>query len=69
MAGGHTVPIDKIVHRYVRSMGNLPATVRVADRVYVLQRGAIVHAGPANTDVLGEDLLRHYLGGGAPTPV
>jgi predicted ABC-type ATPase len=35
MEGGHTVPIEKIVSRYVRSMGNLGATIRLAHRVYV----------------------------------
>lgn len=33
--GGHTVPIEKIVSRYGRSMANLSAVTRVADRVYV----------------------------------
>jgi predicted ABC-type ATPase len=35
MEGGHTVPIEKIVARYVRSMANLSAAIRLADRVYV----------------------------------
>jgi predicted ABC-type ATPase len=35
MAGGHTVPIDKIVSRYGRSMANLSAAIGIADRVYV----------------------------------
>lgn len=35
MAGGHTVPIEKIVSRYVRSMANLSAAIRLSDRVYV----------------------------------
>lgn len=35
MAGGHTVPIEKIVGRYVRSTANLSAAIRLADRVYV----------------------------------
>ncbi len=33
--GGHTVPIEKIVSRYVRSMANLSAAIQLADRVYV----------------------------------
>lgn len=33
--GGHSVPIEKIVARWVRSMANLSAVIRVADRVYV----------------------------------
>jgi predicted ABC-type ATPase len=35
MGGGHTVPIEKIVARYARSLANLPAAIRIADRVYV----------------------------------
>lgn len=35
MQGGHTVPIEKIVSRYGRSMANLSAVTRLADRVYV----------------------------------
>lgn len=35
MAGGHTVPIEKIVTRYGRSLANLPAAIGIADRVYV----------------------------------
>lgn len=33
--GGHTVPIDKIVSRYQRSMVNLVAAIEIADRVYI----------------------------------
>lgn len=33
--GGHAVPIDKIISRYVRSMGNLAAAIEIADRVYL----------------------------------
>lgn len=35
MDGGHTVPIEKIVARYVRSTANLLAAMEIADRVYV----------------------------------
>jgi predicted ABC-type ATPase len=35
MEGGHTVPIEKIVGRYVRSMANLAAVIALSDRVYV----------------------------------
>jgi len=35
MEGGHSVPIEKIVARYARSMANLSAAIRFADRVYV----------------------------------
>jgi predicted ABC-type ATPase len=35
MQGGHTVPIDKIISRYVRSFANLSAALTLADRVYV----------------------------------
>ena len=35
MEGGHTVPIEKIISRYTRSMANLSAAIEIADRVYV----------------------------------
>lgn len=35
MRGGHTVPIEKIVARYARSMANLSAAIELADRVYL----------------------------------
>jgi predicted ABC-type ATPase len=35
MQGGHTVPIEKIVSRYERSMGNLRAAIQLADRTYI----------------------------------
>lgn len=35
MAGGHVVPIDKIISRYVRSMANLEPAIAIADRVYL----------------------------------
>lgn len=35
MDGGHTVPIEKIISRYSRSMANLSAAISVADRVYL----------------------------------
>jgi len=35
MEGGHTVPIEKIVSRYVRSLANLAPIIAIADRVYV----------------------------------
>jgi predicted ABC-type ATPase len=33
--GGHTVPIDKIVSRYGKSLANLAPAIQVADRVYI----------------------------------
>lgn len=33
--GGHTVPIDKIVSRYAKSLANLAPTIRIANRVYI----------------------------------
>jgi predicted ABC-type ATPase len=33
--GGHTVPINKIVSRYGKSLANLAPAIRVADRVYI----------------------------------
>lgn len=35
MEGGHTVPIDKIIARYARSMGHLVRFVSLCDRSYV----------------------------------
>jgi predicted ABC-type ATPase len=35
MSGGHTVPIEKIVSRYAKSLANLPALFELSDRVYV----------------------------------
>jgi predicted ABC-type ATPase len=35
MRGGHTVPIEKIISRYERSMANLSAALEIADRAYV----------------------------------
>jgi predicted ABC-type ATPase len=35
MAGGHTVPIDKIINRYVRSFANLSVALSLADRGYL----------------------------------
>lgn len=35
MAGGHSVPIEKIVSRYGRSIANLSAAIELADRVYI----------------------------------
>jgi len=35
IAGGHTVPIEKIVSRYTRSIANLSAAIEIADRTYV----------------------------------
>jgi predicted ABC-type ATPase len=35
IAGGHTVPIDKIVQRYTRSMANLAGAIQLCDRVYI----------------------------------
>jgi predicted ABC-type ATPase len=33
--GGHTVPIDKIVSRYGKSLANLTPAIQIADRVYI----------------------------------
>ena len=40
MSGGHTVPIEKIVSRYERSMANLAAAIALADRVYIYDNSA-----------------------------
>jgi predicted ABC-type ATPase len=38
--GGHTVPIEKIVSRYIRSLANLAPMIRLADRVYIYDNSA-----------------------------
>jgi len=35
LAGGHSVPIEKILSRHVRAVGNLGAAIALADRVYI----------------------------------
>lgn len=35
MQGGHTVPIEKIVSRYARSMTNLTRAIPLSDRAYI----------------------------------
>ncbi len=35
LAGGHAVPIEKILSRHVRAIGNLAPTIALADRVYI----------------------------------
>jgi predicted ABC-type ATPase len=35
MDGGHTVPIDKIISRYHRSMANLRLAIEIANRAYI----------------------------------
>jgi predicted ABC-type ATPase len=35
IAGGHSVPIEKIVRRYSRSIANLTCAIELADRVYI----------------------------------
>ncbi|HEY3255206.1 MAG TPA: zeta toxin family protein [Polyangiaceae bacterium] len=35
MQGGHSVPIEKIITRYSRSMANLRVAFRLADRIYI----------------------------------
>lgn len=34
-AGGHSVPIEKIISRHAKSVANLEAVIEVADRVYI----------------------------------
>jgi predicted ABC-type ATPase len=40
MEGGHTVPIEKILSRYVRSLANVRPAIALADRVYVYDNSA-----------------------------
>ena len=35
LSGGHAVPIEKILTRHVRAVGNLGAAIALADRVYI----------------------------------
>lgn len=35
LGGGHAVPIEKVISRYAKSLGNLPAAIEIADRVYI----------------------------------
>lgn len=35
MHGGHTVPIDKVVDRYFKSLANIASAAAIADRVYI----------------------------------
>lgn len=35
MHGGHTVPIEKIISRYTKSLANIAAAIELADRVYL----------------------------------
>lgn len=40
MAGGHTVPIDKIVSRYAKSIENCARIARIVDRMYIYDNSA-----------------------------
>ena len=40
MAGGHEVPISKVVTRYYKSLLNISAAAKLADRVYVYDNSA-----------------------------
>jgi predicted ABC-type ATPase len=40
MAGGHTVPIEKIVTRYYKSMANVALAIESADRTYLYDNSA-----------------------------
>ena len=44
LLGGHTVPIEKIISRYPRSMANLPPAINLADRVYVYDNSVDANA-------------------------
>ena len=35
MEGGHTVPIEKILSRFERSVANLPVAIQIAHRAYI----------------------------------
>jgi predicted ABC-type ATPase len=40
LAGGHSVPIEKIVSRHVRALGNLAPAIALANRVYIYDNSA-----------------------------
>ena len=40
MAGGHEVPISKVVTRYYKCLLNISAAAKLADRVYVYDNSA-----------------------------
>lgn len=40
MRGGHTVPIEKIVNRFAKSMANLSSAIALADRVYLFDNSS-----------------------------
>jgi predicted ABC-type ATPase len=61
MEGGHTVPIDKIIQRYVRSMGNLAPAIRIADRVYAYDN-SVEEAEPRLCFRTQDGLLRKVYG-------
>jgi len=44
MEGGHSVPIDKILSRYYRSIANLPALIAIADQVQVFDNSIDHHS-------------------------
>jgi len=41
---------------------NLPATLALADRAYIINNGHVVHEGPAAEIKAQPDLLQRYLG-------
>lgn len=60
MQGGHTVPIEKIISRYERSMANLPAAVKLADRVYVYDNSVDGQEATLCARTVGGELRKVY---------
>ncbi len=65
MEGGHSVPIDKLVARYARSMANLSAAISVADRAYVYDNS--VENDEASLCIRTQDGLLRKVYGALPT--
>lgn len=58
MEGGHTVPIEKIVSRYARSMSNLSTILEVADRQPIDHEDVDAGVDEEGGALLGHDAAR-----------
>jgi predicted ABC-type ATPase len=73
IAGGHSVPVDKIRARYARSLANIPALVEVSDSFYLMDNtvepAVIATRNPRDGDRIlpnpfwDEAAIRRLLGG------
>lgn len=64
LAGGHAVPIDKILSRHVRAVGNLRPAIALADRVYMYDNS--VEAAEARLCARTQDGLLRKIYGAQP---